>query len=144
MGLRSSRPASFAPPAPLLVLVALAGPGVGSAGAQVGLASDRCDLLENSYVRSIMAGAGHRIVYISGPVVFACRDGSRIRADSVVQYTRDDVRQLFGDVRIDGPESTLRADRVDEFGAVGRIRAWNDVVVFDSAQGTRIVGDTLS
>lgn len=144
VSLRSAPTVSAAGAAWLLVLAALAGPGVGSAGAQVGLASERCDLLENAYVRSIMAGEGHRIVYISGPVVFGCRDGTRIRADSVVQYTRDDVRQLFGDVRIDGPESTLRADRVDEFGAVGRIRAWNDVVVFDSAQGTRIVGDTLS
>lgn len=103
----------------------------------------RCDLMENQYVRSIVASGGDRINYISGPVLLRCDDGLRVEADSVVEFTASQFRQLIGDVVMDGPESRMRADRIHYFADVGRIQAWGGVDILEKADSLRIVGDTL-
>jgi len=127
-----------------LVVAWILGPGTRNAAGQFGGEGlERCELLENRYVRSLQAGQGHRITYISGPVLLECQDGSRIRADSTVEFTANRFRQLIGSVRIDAADYGLRAGRVDDFQQVGRVEAWDGVVVVDSAQGARIAGDSL-
>lgn len=104
---------------------------------------ERCDLMENRFLRSIVTADGSRITYISGPVLFACRDGTRIRADSVVQFSDQQFRELLGDVEIDGPETRVTADRVHLSTGAGRTQAWGDVRVVEKEADTRMVGDTL-
>lgn len=125
--------------ASLLALLAFASPG----GAQVPSDAARCDLMENDFVRSIATGEGERITYISGPVLFVCEDGTEIRADSVVERSATQLRELIGGVEIDAPESRLTADRVHRSTERGRTEAWGDVEIVDRSADTRMAGDTL-
>ena len=103
----------------------------------------RCDLMENQYVRSILTSTGERITYMSGPVALACEDGTRIRADSVVEYSADRFRELIGGVEIDGPELRVTARRIHLSARAGRTQAWGDVRVEEEEADMRMVGDTL-
>jgi len=133
----------------VVVALGLVGAGVLSAavpdGAQLQTSQGqrRCDLMENQFVRSIVTGDGNRITYISGPVLFVCQDSTRIRADSAVEFSEDQFRELIGHVDIDGPETRVQAERVHLFNESGRIQAWGNVRVTARESDTRMVGDTM-
>lgn len=104
---------------------------------------EQCDLMENAYVRSIVAPEGERITYISGPVRFECADGTTVRADSAVEFSSNGFRQLLGDVEMDGPQSLLTAERVNVSDQTGRTQAWGQVRLVDREADTEMYGDTL-
>lgn len=102
-----------------------------------------CDLVSSRRLNSILNPSGERVTYISGPLAFQCDDGTRIRADSVVDFQATRFRQLMGGVEIDGPETRLVADRVHRSDDLGRIEAWGSVEVEQKGSDTRMAGDSL-
>lgn len=102
-----------------------------------------CDLVSSRRLNSVLNPSGERVTYISGPLAFQCDDGTRIRADSVVDFQATRFRQLMGGVEIDGPETRLVADRVHRSDDLGRIEAWGSVEVEQKGSDTRMVGDSL-
>lgn len=117
--------------------------GVLAAQQQAGAGREGCDLVSSRRLNSILQPSGERVTYISGPLAFQCDDGTRIRADSVVDFQATRFRQLMGDVEIDGPETRLVADRVHRSDEQGRIEAWGSVEVEQRGSDTRMVGDSL-
>ncbi|MDX1566715.1 MAG: hypothetical protein R3223_02875 [Longimicrobiales bacterium] len=102
-----------------------------------------CDLVRSQRLNSILTQGGERITYISGPLVFQCEDGTRIQADSVVDFQATRFRRLLGGVEIDGPEIRLQAQRVHQSDDAGRLEAWGSVEVEQKGTETRMVGDSL-
>lgn len=130
------------------LVVGLLGAGTAAAAEWAGTPQqvarqEQCDLMENAYVRSIVAPEGGRITYISGPVRFECADGTTVRADSAVEFSTDGFRQLLGNVEMDGPQSLLTADRVNVSDQTGRTQAWGQVRLVDREADTEMYGDTL-
>jgi len=112
-------------------------------GQRVGAGREGCDLVRSRRLNSILTQGGERITYISGPLVFQCEDGTRIQADSVVDFESTRFRRLLGGVEIDRPDTRLVADRVHQSDDAGRIEAWGSVEVEERGSETRMVGDSL-
>ncbi|MFP3947631.1 MAG: hypothetical protein ACLFWG_02785 [Longimicrobiales bacterium] len=102
-----------------------------------------CDLVRSQRLNSIVTQGEERVTYISGPLVFQCEDGTRIQADSVVDFQATRFRRLLGGVEIDGPEIRLDARRVHQSDDAGRLEAWGSVEVEQRGTATRMVGDSL-
>lgn len=100
-----------------------------------------CDLVGSNYFRTVQ-GAGGDIVFVSRPII-RCRDGTRISADSAEIYSARNLSQFFGNVAFHDSTTVLTSGRANFFSREGRLRAWEDVVLTDRQEGSRITGDTL-
>jgi lipopolysaccharide export system protein LptA len=124
----------------LTALLALSSGLVFPAGGVVG--QTNCELWSSAYFTSRSVGGGRRITFVSRPL-FGCADGTRIRADSAAVYEGQGFAQFFRNVRFEDARSTLTAERVHYQSDDGRLTAWENVVVTDSATGSVITGQNL-
>lgn len=131
---RSLPPAAF----PAMLLAGSLGLIPGAVQAQSG-----CNLAQSNFTSSLEVGGGNRITYVSGPLLLACDDGTRIRADSAQQHSATAFSQLFGNVFFENPEKAMVAEMAHYFERESRLVAWGDVVLTDKVNQSVLRGDSL-
>ncbi len=120
---------------PISAFVALLGVLAGSTGVA---AQEECVFLEGSGdLQIVTLSGGMTITYVGTPNM-RCRDGVRIRADSVISFEAQGMEHLIGNVRFFDRSGELRADEARYFGQLGRLQAEGSLFVRDTVQGYTI------
>jgi lipopolysaccharide export system protein LptA len=87
--------------------------------------------------QAITLAGGDRIVYVSRPNII-CDDGVRIRADSAVTSTMQNMSHLMGNVRYSDGARQLTSDEARYFSQQGRLQAHGNVFLADTIRGSEI------
>jgi len=92
--------------------------------------------------QAITLAGGDRIVYVSRPNII-CDDGVRIRADSAVTSTMQNMSHLMGNVRYSDGARQLTSDEARYFSRQGRLQAHGNVFLADTTRGSEIQNGDL-
>jgi lipopolysaccharide export system protein LptA len=92
--------------------------------------------------QAITLAGGDRIVYVSRPNII-CDDGVRIRADSAVTSTMQNMSHLMGNVRYSDGARQLTSDEARYFSRQGRLQAHGNVFLADTTRGSEIENGDL-
>jgi lipopolysaccharide export system protein LptA len=92
--------------------------------------------------QAITLAGGDRIVYVSRPNII-CDDGVRIRADSAVTSTMQNMSHLMGNVRYSDGARQLTSDEARYFSRQGRLQAHGNVFLADTIRGSEIENGDL-
>lgn len=87
--------------------------------------------------QQITLAQGDRIVYVSRPNII-CDDGVRIRADSAVTSTMQNMSHLMGNVLYRDGSRELTSDEARYFSQQGRLQANGNVFLRDTLRGSEI------
>ncbi|MBI4410070.1 MAG: hypothetical protein HY561_10210 [Gemmatimonadetes bacterium] len=103
-----------------------------------------CDLLPGAKnLNRIATGDGRELIFISGPVRFACTGGVTLRSDSAVSISGSGELQFIGHVEYGDSLKTLTGAWLNYFGREGRLFARGDVVLTDRKTNSVIRGPEL-
>jgi lipopolysaccharide export system protein LptA len=102
-----------------------------------------CEFQEGTLgLNTITLAGGARITYLSRPRI-GCPDGVRIRADSAISYSAQDLTHLIGNVYFRDGARELRSREARYFPSTGRLQAQGDVRLEDLEDGSVIENGDL-
>lgn len=102
-----------------------------------------CEFMEGTLgLNTITLAGGARITYLSRPRI-GCPDGVRIRADSAISYSAQDLTHLIGNVYFRDGTRELRSREARYFPSTGRLQAQGDVRLEDLEDGSIIENGDL-